>query len=98
VNHERAVLSEWERRALREIADATIATDAALVHKLTASTVGRVDQVARRAAWVFAGVVLALLTWGMILADKALLAGAALVLVTFPGIVWIMARARRVGT
>jgi hypothetical protein len=97
VNHERAVLSEWERKALQEIADATVATDATLVHRLTAPSAGRADQVARRAALAFAGVVLALLTWGLVLADKALLAGAALVLVTFPGIVWIMARARRVG-
>ena len=87
-------LNERERRALQEIADAMAVTDAALVRRLTAPPV-RYDPVPRRATFAFAGVVLALFGWGLLLGDAALLSGAILVLATFPAAVWITARARK---
>jgi Protein of unknown function (DUF3040) len=90
-------LNERERRALQEIAAATAATDPALVRRLTAPPL-RYDPVSRRAAFAFAAVVLALFGWGLVLADEALLTGAALVLATSFPVVWIMARARRLAT
>ena len=87
-------MNEWERRALQEIADAMAATDAALVRRLTAPPV-RYDPVPRRAAFAFAGVVLALFGWGLVLGDESLLLGTVLVLATFPPALWITAQARK---
>ena len=87
-------MNERERWALQEIADAMAVTDAALVRRLTAPPV-RYDPVPRRAAFAFAGVVLALFGWGLALGDETLLSGAVLVLATSPPAVWITARARQ---
>jgi hypothetical protein len=87
-------LTDRERRALQEISDAMAATDPAFVRRLTASPVHD-DPTIRRAGFAFTGVVMALLGWGLLLADEALLTGAMLVLTTFPPTLWITARARR---
>jgi hypothetical protein len=76
-------LNERERRALQEIADAMAATDPAFVRRLTAPP-ARYDPVIRWAAFAFAGVVLALFGWGLVLAEEALLTAAVLVFATFP--------------
>ena len=91
-------MSERERRALQEIADATTASDAALVRRLNAPVAGRLDPVVRWAVRAFSAVVVTLLLWGLLLGDESLLAGAGLVLVTFPVVVWCMSHARRLST
>jgi DUF3040 family protein len=91
-------LNERERKILQEIADATMARDAALARKLSAPMAGRSDPVVRWAVRAFSAVVMTLLVGGLVRGDESLLAGAGLVLVTFPMVVWFMSQARQLGT
>jgi hypothetical protein len=91
-------LSERERRALQEIADATMASDAALVRRLRAQAPRRFDPMTRWVVRAFAAVVVTLFVGGLVLGDESLLAGAGLVLVMSPVTVWCTASARRLNT